>query len=76
MTNQQYKHTNRIYIGNLANKVTTRELKDVFGKYGKITEEPIIRRNFAFIQYDSAKAAQKAIDEEHGKPLCGYKLGS
>lgn len=67
----------RIFVGNLASEKTTKnELLELFGKYGKVIEEPVIRRSFGFIQFDCHESAKKAIEGEQGREIGGMKLGS
>jgi len=41
-----------------------RELRDIFSKYGTLTERPVIKKKMAFIAYADAKSATKAINCE------------
>lgn len=67
----------RIFIGNLASECTSKlELRNIFSKYGNITEEPIIRRSFGFVQYDNEESAQHAIKGENGRLIGDMKIGS
>lgn len=66
----------RIFIGNLASECTSKsELRNIFSKYGTITEEPIIRRSFGFVQYEDEESAQKAIENENGRLIGDMKIG-
>lgn len=67
----------RLFLGNLASEKTSKEeLRDIFGKYGNIIEDPVLRRSFGFIQYDSSTAALEAIKGEQGRILGGLHLGA
>lgn len=66
----------RIFLGNLASeKTSAQELKEIFGKYGEIVEEPVMRRSFGFIQYNNPSSASAAIAGENGRLIGGVRLG-
>lgn len=66
----------RIFLGNLASEKTSlAELMQIFSRYGRIIEEPVIRKSFGFIQYDNPESARAAIDSEKGRILGGMRLG-
>lgn len=66
----------RIFLGNLASEKTTiAELIQIFSRYGRIIEEPVVRKSFGFIQYDNPDSARAAIEGEAGRILGGMKLG-
>jgi hypothetical protein len=66
----------RIFLGNLASESTTaNDLRRIFGVYGNIIEEPVIRRSFGFIQYDNPEAARAAIAGQQGQSIGGMRLG-
>lgn len=67
----------RIFIGNLASEATSKEeLRSIFIKYGEITEDPIIRRCFGFIQYDNEESTQRAMKKENGRQIGHRKIGT
>lgn len=67
----------RLFIGNLASeKTSAAELKEIFGKYGAVVEEPVMRRSFGFVQYDNPASAQAAIAGENGRLIGGVRLGT
>jgi RNA recognition motif-containing protein len=67
----------RLFLGNLASEKTSQaELMEIFGKYGNITEEIIMRRSFGFIQYDSPEAALAALENEQGRSIGGLRVGT
>jgi RNA recognition motif-containing protein len=66
----------RIFLGNLASEKTSKaELRQIFSRYGKIIEEPVLRRSFGFIQYDNPSSAQRAIEGEQHRIIGGMRLG-
>lgn len=71
-----YPENCRVFIGNLASEKTSpEELKAIFGKYGNIVEEPVLRRSFGFIQYDNPVSVRKAIESENGRQIGGMRIG-
>jgi RNA recognition motif-containing protein len=51
----------QIYIGELTRSVSPRYLEKEFAKFGKITNFSFKGR-FAFVDYEDAKDAEKAVD--------------
>lgn len=68
---------NRIYIGNLPPDVRTKDIEDLFYKYGKIKYIDLKNRRgppFAFVEFDDPLDADDAIDGRDGYNFDGYKL--
>ncbi len=58
-----------------------RDIKDVFSKYGRVTDVKIIydgktgrSRGFGFIYFNKADDASSAKEEMHGYDLDGHKI--
>ncbi|KAK4530500.1 hypothetical protein CCYA_CCYA04G1357 [Cyanidiococcus yangmingshanensis] len=65
----------RLFIGNLASESTSQvELLSIFSKYGRIMEQPLMLRSYAFIQYDCPESTQLAIRYEQGRLIGGRHL--
>jgi len=65
----------RLFIGNLASETTSPvELISIFSKYGRIIEQPLLLRSYAFIQYDNPESTQLAIRYEQGRLIGGRHL--
>ena len=72
---------NNLYIANLSYKTTEEDLKSLFSPCGAIKEcnvvlDPMTKesRGFAFLMFESAQEAERAIEEVNGKDLNGRKL--
>ena len=71
----------KLYVGNLAFGVTSKELEDLFGQAGICESVAIISdretgqsRGFAFVEMGSNADAQKAIQQLDGRELQGRAL--
>ncbi|KAF5852179.1 hypothetical protein GGP41_000869 [Bipolaris sorokiniana] len=70
-----------VYVWHLNFKITEREIRDAFAKFGKIerTKCPIIKktgnnRGFCYIVYETKESADAAVAEMHEKEFHGLKL--
>eukprot|EP00923_Selenidium_pygospionis_P029601 GHVN01052760.1.p2 GENE.GHVN01052760.1~~GHVN01052760.1.p2 ORF type:complete len:248 (+),score=15.51 GHVN01052760.1:70-813(+) len=68
----------RIYIGNLPNDTSKRDIEELFEKYGRISNVAIKRTisgaPFAFVEYDDPRDADDAIKGRDGYNLQGCRL--
>eukprot|EP00005_Dracoamoeba_jomungandri_P010900 CAMPEP_0174275144 /NCGR_PEP_ID=MMETSP0439-20130205/59668_1 /TAXON_ID=0 /ORGANISM="Stereomyxa ramosa, Strain Chinc5" /LENGTH=617 /DNA_ID=CAMNT_0015367225 /DNA_START=561 /DNA_END=2411 /DNA_ORIENTATION=- len=65
----------RIFIGNLATEKTSHaELREIFSKYGRITEDIVLRKSFGFVQFATPEAARDAIKGENGRLIGGLRI--
>ncbi|CAN8070762.1 unnamed protein product [Agarophyton chilense] len=65
----------RVFIGNLASEYTSsKEIVEIFHKYGTLIEEPVLRRSFGFVQYSTAEAASLAVMHEQNRIIGGIAL--
>jgi len=73
-------NNSRIYIGNLPEDVRSREVEDIFDKYGKILDVDIkLPRSgggpaFAFLEFDDPRDAQDAIKGRDGYEISGHRI--
>ncbi len=65
-----------IFVGNLPPDVGQNDLREIFEKFGEVTEVRLIKekshgkfKGYAFIEMPSKEEAQKAIEETNGKDL-------
>jgi len=67
------KFTN-IYVRNLDKSVTDEKFLELFGQFGSITKGVVMQdesgsKGFGFVNYETAEAAQKAVEEMNGKKI-------
>lgn len=82
-TNDPATKDSRIYVGNIAkHKVQRPDLYVIFSRYGIITaishltsKSPTDHCAFAFVQYSTTDAAEKAVLTENNCGYYGYSLG-
>jgi len=60
-----------IFIKSLSYDIDEDALADIFGKYGKMAKCKLVQQNgrsrgIAFVEYENAESAQKAISAENG----------
>jgi len=77
MSNGAKKFTN-IYVNNLAENVDDEKLKEMFKNYGVIKSALVMKddsssksKGFAFINFENADDAQRAVEELNGKEFEG-----
>jgi RNA recognition motif-containing protein len=64
-----------VFVSPIFRESTTRKtILTAFSTAGKIQKLRTYRQNFAYVYYDSAAAAQKAIKEKNGQDFQGHKL--
>lgn len=71
----------KIFVGNLAWKVTEDSLRDLFGTIGNVVSVKIVTdlytgksRGFGFVEMESSEDAERAIRELNDKPLLDRNL--
>merc|ERR1712223_1211936 len=67
----------RIYIGNLPPDIRSKDIEDLFYKYGKIIFIDLKNRRgppFAFVEFEDARDADDAVYARDGYDYDGYKL--
>lgn len=63
----------KIFIGNLACNTTSEELRELFEKYGKVTECDIVK-NYGFVHMSNISEAEEAIQNLHQHQLNGWRM--
>ncbi|CAF2337729.1 unnamed protein product [Rotaria sp. Silwood2] len=64
----------KLFVGNMAARITQRDLWRFFSPYGLIDECAKFHESFAFIRFVHADDAKRARQETHGAILKGRKL--
>lgn len=63
----------KIFIGNLACNTTAEELRELFEKYGNVTECDIVK-NYGFVHMSSVAEAELAIQNLNQQQLNGWRM--
>lgn len=70
-TREDQCHPRKIFVGGLAHKTTTQNLRDYFGHYGSIVDAVVLRwpdgrsRGFGYVTFAETAAASLALKESH-----------
>lgn len=63
---------NRLYIGNIKDKINIGTLNGAFEEFGSIVDISVGKEGgYAFIEYETDEAAQRAIEETNGTEIFG-----
>lgn len=62
-----------LFVGNLNPAVRTRDLENVFSRYGRIVRCDL-KKNFGFIQFEDRRDAEEAIRKEDNRRLLGSEM--
>lgn len=52
---------NRVFVGNITDRVQKHELKGDFEKFGRV-EEVFIGNGFGFVTFDDSRSAHRAVE--------------
>jgi len=63
-----------LFVGRLSPETRTRDLEDLFYKYGKITRCDVKRGGFGFVEFEDKRDAEDAIRELDGTTLLGRHI--
>ncbi|GLJ40350.1 hypothetical protein SUGI_0829660, partial [Cryptomeria japonica] len=63
----------RLYVGRLSSRTRTRDLEDLFGKYGRVRDVDL-KHDFAFIEFSDARDADEARYYLNGRDLNGSRI--
>jgi len=67
----------RIYVGNLPPDIRTKDIEDLFYKFGKIAYIDLKNRRgppFAFVEFEDSRDAEDAVHARDGYDYDGYRL--
>jgi RNA recognition motif-containing protein len=65
----------KIYVGNVAGDATESDLRDLFGRSGKVVSVSLeAQQNYAYVEMETAEETAAAVRDTNGKPLRGRAL--
>ncbi|CAL8120541.1 unnamed protein product [Orchesella dallaii] len=67
----------RVYVGNLPPDIRTKDIEDLFYRYGKILYVDLKNRRgppFAFVEFEDPRDAEDAVSKRDGYDYDGYRL--
>lgn len=71
----------RLFVGNLAWKITVDDLRKAFGGFGPLRDVVVVMdretqrsRGFGFVEFESAEDARRAVSAMNGEELGGRAL--
>lgn len=67
----------RIYVGNLPPDIRTKDIEDLFYKFGKVMFVDLKNRRgppFAFVEFEDSRDAEDAVQARDGYDYDGYRL--
>jgi len=62
-----------LWIGRISQDTRSRDLEDVFGKFGRMIRCDV-KRNFAFVEYEDDRDAEDALREIDGTDILGCRV--
>ncbi|KAK3018509.1 hypothetical protein RJ639_003682 [Escallonia herrerae] len=65
--------TTRLYVGHLSSRTRSRDLEDVFSRYGRVRDVDM-KRDFAFVEFSDARDADDARYSLNGREVDGSRL--
>lgn len=67
----------RLFVGNIERTtVSKRKLREIFERYGEITEEILLFHTYGFIQFATAAMCEEAVQKEQGRVVGGRAMGA
>ncbi|XP_050385214.1 serine/arginine-rich splicing factor RS2Z32-like [Argentina anserina] len=63
----------RLYVGRLSSRTRSRELEDVFSRYGRVRDVDM-KRDFAFVEFNDPRDADDARYSLNGRDVDGSRL--
>ncbi|XP_048381114.1 RNA-binding protein 4 [Stegostoma tigrinum] len=67
------RNATKLYVGNVAEAATTRELQGLFERHGRVVECDIVK-NYAFVHMEKERQALDAIRALSGTELAGQRI--
>ncbi|KAF5188801.1 Serine/arginine-rich splicing factor RS2Z32 [Thalictrum thalictroides] len=71
----RYGHGNstRLYVGHLSSRTRSRDLEDIFSRYGRVRDVDL-KHDFAFIEFSDPRDADDARYSLNGRPIDGSRI--
>ncbi|KND02422.1 uncharacterized protein SPPG_02888 [Spizellomyces punctatus DAOM BR117] len=64
----------KLYIGHVSSRANTRDLEDMFAKYGRVLNVEVKPAGYGFVEYDDPRDAQDAMHALNGYIFEGQRL--
>merc|ERR1739848_713723 len=64
---------NRVFIGGISRDTREDDIKDKFGKFGRI-KDVFLRPQYAFVEFEDKRDAEDAIDELHNSRFLDKRI--
>ncbi|CAH9103980.1 unnamed protein product [Cuscuta epithymum] len=64
---------NRLYVGHLSSRTRTRDLEDIFSRYGRVRDVDM-KRDYAFVEFSDPRDADDAIYRLNGREVDGSRI--
>jgi RNA recognition motif-containing protein len=72
---ETHMESHRLYVGNIDHSMTEEDLREVFSRFGTLTDVKIIRdKGFGFVAYATLEEAEEARKTMAGKEFEGRTL--
>nr|XP_043613212.1 serine/arginine-rich splicing factor RS2Z33-like [Erigeron canadensis] len=69
----RYGSTTRLYVGHLSSRTRSRDLEDIFSRYGRIRDVDM-KRDFAFVEFRDSRDADDARHSLNGRDVDGSRI--
>ncbi|KAL9993740.1 putative transcription factor interactor and regulator CCHC(Zn) family [Helianthus debilis subsp. tardiflorus] len=69
----RYGSTTRLYVGHLASRTRSRDLEDIFSRYGRIRHVDM-KRDYAFVEFSDPRDADDARYSLNGRDVDGSRI--
>uniref|UniRef100_A0A0D9UWY3 Uncharacterized protein n=1 Tax=Leersia perrieri TaxID=77586 RepID=A0A0D9UWY3_9ORYZ len=69
----RYGGNTRLYVGRLSSRTRTRDLEDLFGRYGRVRYVDM-KHEFAFVEFSDARDAEEARYNLDGRDFDGSRM--
>ncbi|RZC83523.1 hypothetical protein C5167_046309 [Papaver somniferum] len=67
------RETTRLYVGHLSSRTRSRDLDDLFGRYGRVRDVDM-KHDFAFVEFSDPRDADDARYSLNGREFDGSRI--